>query len=73
MKVYITYGIGSNLKDCYSVIKGKNLAECLQKIMKATGNNYAFSYTEEDFMRMREKFPMQCVPLQPHIINRTGE
>lgn len=71
MKVYITYGIGSNLSNCYSVASGKNLEDCMEKIRKKTGNRYAFNYFEEDFKVIQDRYgPMLQVPLQPHVINR---
>ncbi|QGH72740.1 MAG: hypothetical protein [Podoviridae sp. ctQNx1] len=71
MKVYITYGIGSNLSNCYSVVYGKNLETCMKRINRVTGGMYAFSYCEEDFKKIEEKYgPMIQVSLQPHVITR---
>ena len=34
MKVLVTYGSGTSLKNCYSIVEGKDYEECRKKILK---------------------------------------
>lgn len=65
MKLYITYGLGSKLKNCYSVIEGLDYAVCHRMAEAGTNREFAFDYTEEDFGDMAEKYGMTEVPVQP--------
>lgn len=66
MKVYVTYGIGTNLNGCYSVVEGDNYDGCLAKIREATQLKYAFDYSEEEGPKLVDKYNLRQVPLQPH-------
>lgn len=64
MKLYVTYGFGSNLKNCYSVVEGADIATCYVIINEVTQGQYAFAYTEEHFAGQVEKYGLTEVPLQ---------
>lgn len=65
MKLYITYSLGSKLKNCYSVIEGLDYAVCRRMALAGTNREFAFDYTEEDFGDMAEKYGMKEVLVQP--------
>lgn len=65
--LFVTYGYGSNLKDCYSVVQGKSWKDCYDQIMEATSGQYAFSYTPEEFEGQIERYGLSKVPLQAQI------
>ena len=37
MKVLVTYGSGTPLKDCYSIVEGETYADCLKEIFSYNG------------------------------------
>lgn len=64
MKLYVTYGFGSNLKNCYSVVEGEDIPDCYKTISNVCGTKYAFAYTEERFKGQPEAYELTEVPLQ---------
>ena len=71
MKLYVTYGFGSNLKNGYSVVEGQDIPDCYVTINAVCGSAYAFAYTEDRFAGQVEKYDLTEVPLQAQI--KTGE
>lgn len=65
MKLFITYGCGSNLCNCYSVVEGKDYSECRAHADEVTEGKFAFGYSEEKFKGQPEKYGLTEVPLQP--------
>ena len=70
MKLYVTYGSGSNLAGCYSVAYGEDYDECRRVAMLHTGGKFAFTYTEAEFEGQIERFGLSEVPLQPQVMER---
>ena len=62
---YVTYGFGSNLRNCYSVVQAENYAAALQHIHEITGGKFAFCYDEKEFGDQPEKYGLTEVTLQP--------
>ncbi len=67
MTLYVTYGYGSNLKDCYSVVQGSSWKACYDQISEATSGQYAFTYTAEEFEGQVERYGLREVPLQAQV------
>ena len=65
MKLFITYGCGSNLRNCYAVVEGENYKECRAHADLITEGKFAFDYSEEQFKGQPEKYGLTEVPLQP--------
>ena len=65
MKLYITYGLGSKLRNCYSVIEGLDYQTCRRMAEAGTNREFAFDYTEDEFAGQAEQYGMKEVPLQP--------
>ena len=65
MKLYITYGLGSKLRNCYSVIEGLDYQTCRRMAEAGTNREFAFDYTEAEFAGQVEQYGMKEVPLQP--------
>jgi hypothetical protein len=70
MKIYVTYGYGSNLRDNYSVVEGQNEMECYNKIGAICNGAYSFSYKEEEFEGQAEKYGLTEVPLQAQVMRK---
>lgn len=64
--LFVTYGHGSNLRDCYSVVQGSSWKACYDRIREGTGGKYAFCYSPEEFAGQVERYGLVEVPLQPH-------
>jgi hypothetical protein len=72
-KVYVTYGFGSNLAGCFSIVEGESWEACNKIIEEVTKMQFAFRYTERDFLNnnMQGKYGLVQVDLQPQIrVNR---
>ena len=69
MKLFVTYGNGSNLRNNFSVVTGDSIAECYERIHRVCGPRYAFAYTEADFFGQTERYDLTEVPLQPQILS----
>lgn len=67
MKVYVTYGFGSNLANCYSMVEGEDVSACYAEIDRVTDGKYAFVYDEENFKDQPEKYGLTEVPLQQQV------
>jgi len=67
MTLYVTYGYGSNLKDCYSVVQGGSWKACHDRISEATSGKYAFTYTAKEFEGQVERYGLREVPLQAQV------
>jgi hypothetical protein len=66
MKLVITYGIGTNMAGRYSVVEGRDYDDCRAKAFAGTdGGKFAFSYTEEDGMRLAAVWGWKEAPLTP--------
>lgn len=64
MKIFVTYGCGSDLGMNYSVVEA-DTAQDAYKIIEATcGRAFAFTYSEEDFAGQIEEYGLIEVPLQ---------
>ena len=65
MKLYVTYGMGSKLGKCYSVVEGLDYGVCRRMVEAGTNCEFAFDYTEEEFAGQVDKYGLTEVPLQP--------
>lgn len=66
MKLFVTYGFGTNQGNNYSVVEGANYGEALEKVFTAIGEKFAFTYDdEEDFKRQIEQYHLTEIPLTP--------
>lgn len=65
MKLYITYGFGSKLRNCYSVVEGIDYETCRRMVEAGTKLEFAFDYTEDEFVRIKEEYNLRLVLLQP--------
>ena len=66
MKVLVTYGSGTPLKNCYSIVESKTYADCRKEIFRITEGKYSMDYPYEDYAYMIEEYNLKQVPLQPH-------
>lgn len=62
---YVTYGFGSNLKNCYSTIQAEDYTEARIQIDKVTQGKFAFCYDEKEFCDQAEEYGLTEVSLQP--------
>ena len=69
MKLFITYGVGSNLGRNYSVVEGADYDACREHVFLITEGRFGFTYTEEQFAGQVEKWGMTEVPLQPQVFH----
>ena len=67
MKLYVTYGFGSNLKNCYSVVEGEDILVCYKTINSVCGQAHAHIYAEKRFAGKVEHCNLTEVPLQAQI------
>ena len=70
MKLYVTYGYGSNLRNAFSVVEGPDIRTIYETINSVCGKHYAFAYCEEAFEGQRERYGLHEVPLQAQVINK---
>lgn len=54
MKMFVTYGGGTDRRNNFYVVEGKDYNECRSKVEAACGPKFAFMYTEEDFAGQEE-------------------
>lgn len=66
-KFYVTYGLGSNLRNCYSTVEADSWGEARKQVMEVTGGNFAFDYSESQFDSCIGRYNMTEVPLQPQV------
>lgn len=65
VKLYVTYGSGTRLRNCFSVVEAETPHAAYAKVHEVCGNKYAFAYSEKDFAGQEEKYCLTEVPLQP--------
>lgn len=70
---YVTYGLGSNLSKCYSVVEGKDYYDARSLVDAVTKGKFAFMYSTEDFQGQAEKHNLREVDLQPQIMGDLPE
>lgn len=65
-RVYVTYGYGTNLRNCYSIVEDETMEGAMEQIRIVTDGKYAFTYTDEaDFQRQIKQYLLREVSLQP--------
>jgi DNA-directed RNA polymerase subunit M/transcription elongation factor TFIIS len=64
MKMFVTYGFGSNLGGCYSVVEKDTMAEAIREVHAVCGSGYAFTYEEKEFDEAIKRWNLVEVPLQ---------
>lgn len=62
---FVTYGFGSNLKNCYSKVTGPDYSTARALVDDVTEGKFAFMYDAERFAGQVEKYGLTEVPLQP--------
>lgn len=71
VKIAVTYGYGSNLRNKFSVVVADTSQQAYEKIGSVTEGRYAFSYVyDADFEKQIADYGLTEVPLQPHHIHR---
>jgi hypothetical protein len=73
MKMYVTYGCGSDRGGCYSVVEGNGYDDCRAQVEVACGEHFAFMYPEEAFDRAIAKYSLKEVPLGPQVMPKQDE
>ena len=69
VKIMVTYGCGTNLGNCYSLVSASSYEDGMALISSTTGGEYAFSYTDEaDIARQIEAYGLKKVPLQKQVV-----
>lgn len=63
-KFFVTYGSGSNLSGCYSVVDAQTYGTARAHVSVVTRNKFAFMYDEKAFEGQIEKYQLTEVPLQ---------
>ncbi len=66
-KFYVTYGLGTNLRGCYSTVEADSWGEARKQVMEVTGGKFAFDYPESKFADCIECYSLKEVPLQPQV------
>ena len=67
---YVTYGCGTNLYNCYSVVQGFDYEDARNTVFTEIGPAFAFMYDEDQFAGQAEKYDMREVELQPMVHNK---
>lgn len=62
---FVTYGNGTNLAHCYSLVKANTYDEAREKVFAAIGNKFASMYDVADLARQTAAYGLVEVPLQP--------
>lgn len=65
VKLYVTYGCGSRLRNCFSMVEAETFQAAHAKVYEVCGTKYAFTYDEKHFAGQEEKYCLTEVPLQP--------
>lgn len=71
-KFYITYGFGSNLANCFSVVEGENYGVARKEVDTVTSGKFAFMYDEKEFAGQQERYRLTEVPLQAQAVIPDG-
>lgn len=66
-KFFITYGNGTNLRNCFSIIEAEFESGAREILKEHIENKYAFIYTADEFAGQVEQFGLEEVPLQPQV------
>lgn len=70
INVMVTYGCGTNLNNCYSVVSGSNYENVMAFIARVTKGKYSFTYIgQEEIDRQVALYNLKQVPLQPQVIS----
>ena len=62
---YVTYGCGTNLRNCYSAIQAVDYDDAMNIVFTEIGSAFAFMYDKTEFAGQAEKYGMHEVELQP--------
>lgn len=71
MKLYVTYGCGTDKNRGYSVVEGEDIIDCMKQVSEACGPRYAFTYREDEFAGQVERWGLRELPLGPHTVTTT--
>jgi len=66
---YITYGCGTNLAGCYSVVKAQDYVSMRQAVHALIGQDFAFVYCDNEFEGQIKEYGLRRVPLQRQVKN----
>ena len=61
---YVTYGFGSNLAGCYSVVKAQDYASAKAGVMVHTKGRFAFLYDAAQFAGQVEEYGLRRILFQ---------
>lgn len=64
MKLYVTYGYGSEQGTNYSVVEGIDDADCLRQINDTCSSRWAFCYREHEKAEAIDRYGLTEIPLQ---------
>lgn len=69
IRLYVTYGFGSNLGQCFSIVEAETEEAAREKIEQVTRRQYAFVYIEKDWAmgdndNQQTAYGLREVPLQ---------
>jgi len=64
MNFYVTYGCGSKLRDCYSIVEAPDYVAARKLIHAEIGTDFAFVYDENDFAGQVEQYGLKLVTLE---------
>lgn len=62
---FVTYGSGTNVSSCYSLVKANTYEEAREKVFAAIGPKFSSMYDVADLQRQRNEYNLTEVPLQP--------
>ena len=70
IKLYVTYGFGSNLANCFSIVEAESGQAAFDKVREVCGQSYAFTYPHdvwhgENGRSQEDRYGLTEVPLQP--------
>lgn len=69
VKIMVTYGCGTNLGNCYSLVSASSYKEGFKIISDVTDGMYAFTYTDEaDIARQVKMYGLKKVDLQKQVV-----
>jgi hypothetical protein len=71
-KFYVTYGMGTNLGYCFSIVEADNYAHARNILHRTIGSKFAFCYTESEWIlddgkTQQERYKLREVPLQAQV------
>jgi len=69
IKLYVTYDLGSNLANCFSIVDATDELAALAALRDTCGQAFAFMYHEkgwyQDGRSQEDRYGLTEVPLQP--------